>query len=242
MLIHLIMPSWLSVLEFQYSKYYICRLYTGWGLHNEDFLVIRGCVLSCQHVHQIHGSDASVSCRWTFSPLLLQKSCWRCWHLWWHWWVLEIAFDLLRFWNAPIQVLLVILIMLIIMTLCIDLNANKNANVVIIFYRMSPFFTNLNLIKCSRCGDRWKSQAFYANVSHSKVLKLASGLHLSASGPELLGARLNGGHMHVVSEVHWANHAPSSRLSVAASRRWQLSSMIHKKSTLQHEHEFRFLN
>ena len=45
---------------------------TGWGLHNEDFLLVRGCVLSCMlSLHIKSKSDASVSRRCTFSPLFL---------------------------------------------------------------------------------------------------------------------------------------------------------------------------
>ena len=45
---NLIIPGWLSVLEFRYRQYTVTSAAcTGWGLHNEDFLVIHRCVLSC---------------------------------------------------------------------------------------------------------------------------------------------------------------------------------------------------
>ena len=67
-----------NILELRYAA---C---TGWGLHNEDFLVIRGCVLSCLACI----SNPLVWClcfmSWfRFLPCCGKKSCWSCWHLWW---------------------------------------------------------------------------------------------------------------------------------------------------------------
>ena len=68
---------------------------TGWGLHNEDFLVIRGWVFSCMYRMQfIHWSDANNShlhtffpccCRMLLNVLVLDGG------------VVKIAFVLLRF-------------------------------------------------------------------------------------------------------------------------------------------------